>query len=134
MPDARGIVQVIEDDLHIRGTLRMVLELEGYRVRAAANGREALEQLREVPADVILLDLMMPVMTGWEFLAARNADSRLRNVPVIVLSAGGQVAASDLAQAVLRKPVELDELLAAVSLWLRPSRESRARPELPPQP
>jgi CheY-like chemotaxis protein len=125
MQDSRPTLWVIEDDLHIRGTLQMVLELEGYEVRTAAHGREALDRMRGAPADLILLDLMMPVMNGWEFLAERNADRELRSIPVIVLSAGGQVSPSDRAQAVLRKPVELDELLAAISLWLRQPAQSR---------
>src|SRR5919206_1695644 len=86
VPD-RGEVLVVEDDFAIRETLRELLEDEGYRVAWAANGKEALARLHERAPRVILLDLMMPVMDGWEFRVAQQRDPALASIPVVVISA-----------------------------------------------
>src|SRR3989442_228935 len=81
-------ILIVEDDPDIRESLQVVLETEGYNARTAANGKEgvaALESL-EHPC-LVLLDLMMPVMNGWEFLAVQRNDERLNKVPVVVVSA-----------------------------------------------
>jgi CheY-like chemotaxis protein len=117
-----GYVLVVDDDAAIRDVLAEVLQDEGYVVRSAANGREALAVLRQgpgVPA-IILLDLMMPVMSGWEFRAAQCEDPALAEIPVIVLSAGRDLsvgAASVRAVSYLPKPVDLDVLLDTVSRY-----------------
>src|SRR5690242_8866746 len=82
-------VLVVDDDYAIREMLTEVLEDAGYRVISVENGAAALAQLREMltPPCLILLDLMMPVMTGWEFRIAQQADARLAAIPVIALSA-----------------------------------------------
>jgi CheY-like chemotaxis protein len=110
-------ILVVDDDVDIRETLHLVLEEEGFRVALAANGEEALRHLQAGarPA-VILLDLMMPVMNGWQFRAAQRADERLAAIPVIVVTAAGgddeKLRAVDAA--VLRKPIRLDVLLEAI--------------------
>ena len=111
-------VLIVEDDEDIRDVLLQVLELEGYRVVAAANGQEALALLRngEHP-DLILLDLMMPVMDGWQFRAEQQKHSEWSEIPVVILSAHGnaqQKAAGIQAAGYLRKPVELETLLNTV--------------------
>jgi CheY-like chemotaxis protein len=113
-------ILVVDDDAAIREALAAALEDEGYSVRSAANGREALKLLRATAAApaLILLDLMMPVMSGWDFRAAQQQDRALARIPVVVLSADRDVqakAASVRAQAYLPKPVNLDSLLATVS-------------------
>lgn len=119
----RSYILVVEDDVAIREALEAVLEDEGYAVASAAHGREALTLLRtgvEPPA-VILLDLMMPVMNGWEFRAAQRSDSDLARIPVIVLSADRDVAAKAAALQVsgyLAKPVNLDVLLDMVREYI----------------
>jgi CheY-like chemotaxis protein len=109
-------VLIVEDDEQIRETLGLILELEGYSVRSAANGQEALALLRESPTSLIILDLMMPVMSGWEFLAEREKEESLAAIPVVVMTAGSR---SDERprniNAFLSKPVELEELLGTVS-------------------
>jgi CheY-like chemotaxis protein len=118
-----GIVLVVDDDAEIRETLSQLLQQEGYTVLRAENGVQALEQLRGGHPDVMLLDLMMPVMSGWEVLEELDATGELGNCPVIVVSA----MAAPCARACLRKPVDLDELLAAVGTCCRePSRAVRA--------
>src|SRR6478752_5831532 len=86
----RSLVLVVDDDLDIRETLRDVAEAEGFAVDTASDGREAMERLNKGPAPhLVLLDLMMPVMSGWEVLRAMRADRILQAVPVVVISAVG---------------------------------------------
>jgi CheY-like chemotaxis protein len=115
---ATKTVLVVEDDADIREALSQILEFEGYHVVCAANGQEALSYLKdsEKPG-LILLDLMMPVMDGWQFRAEQQKDNKISDVPVIIVSADGRVyqkAAAIGAAGYLRKPVELETLLTAV--------------------
>ena len=110
-------VFIIEDDVDTREMLAKFLELEGYTVELASNGRQALYRLADgAEASVILLDLMMPVMDGWEFRRRQVADGRLKNIPTIVVSAAGRDRMAQVAaDAYLSKPVDMDELLTRVS-------------------
>lgn len=116
-------VLVVDDDADIRSTVREILEDEGYRVTDAANGFEALRQLREGSApNLILLDLSMPVMSGSEFRFEQRKDPSLASIPVVVVSAVGSLdmkVAPLEAAAFLRKPVQLDELLGVVERYCR---------------
>jgi CheY-like chemotaxis protein len=111
------LVLVIDDDPDILQTLALCLSTEGYGVLMASNGQEALELLRREKPAVILLDLMMPVMDGWQFID--EMDQRgWRKAPILILSADRAVQghASRLhADAFLAKPFDLDELLGKVS-------------------
>jgi CheY-like chemotaxis protein len=81
-------VLLIEDDADVREVIGMVLQTQGYEVLQASQGFEALELLRKSPRpDVIITDIMMPVMSGWEFLEAKASDPNLASIPVFVLSA-----------------------------------------------
>lgn len=113
----RPTVFIVEDDTDTREMLSKFLELEGYQVEAASNGRQALERLvAGALANVIVLDLMMPVMDGWEFRRRQVEDSRLREIPTIVVSAAGRDRMSQVsADAYLSKPVDMDELLQRVN-------------------
>lgn len=117
-------VLVIEDNADILQAITQVLEDEGYIVRAAVNGRDALQALRarDIPLPrVILLDLMMPIMDGWAFRAEQVADAELADIPVIILTADGNASekATHLGCAgALRKPVDLLTLLGAVEPYL----------------
>jgi CheY-like chemotaxis protein len=119
MGGARGTILIVEDDADIRETLASTLENFGYGVTTARNGREALELLaRLAPRPrLILLDMMMPVMGGLEFLAAQRADQDIARVPVVVVSAYSAVAQSAGAQEFLSKPVDLDDLLACAARY-----------------
>jgi CheY-like chemotaxis protein len=106
---------LIEDEPDIRDSLREVLELEGYEVHTAANGREAMDALQRLPTPrLILLDMLMPVMNGREFREWQREVPRLSNVPVIVLSADPSQKDCCAGSLHLQKPVDLTELLHAV--------------------
>jgi CheY-like chemotaxis protein len=107
-------VLVVEDDPDIAQSLSDVLASEGYSVVTAANGLEGLEALRARGEPcLILLDLMMPVMSGGEFLSVLRKDERFSTVPVVVVSAWPNEAARVTAQTqgFVKKPVALDSLL-----------------------
>jgi len=112
-------VLIVEDDEDLREMMAQLLTLEGFQTATVANGREALEYLHQASKpDVILLDLMMPVMDGWEFRRQQQADPAIAPVPVIVLSALDQGRASNLeATAFLKKPLDFDRLLMLVRAY-----------------
>ena len=107
---------MVEDDADIRESVCMILEDEGFPTVSAANGKEALATLRrlEPPPRLILLDLMMPIMNGWEFYELISRDKTVSAIPVVVMSAQEtDVYAGSLR--LLRKPLALDQLLSTVS-------------------
>jgi CheY-like chemotaxis protein len=112
------LVLVVEDDTDTRDLIAEVLREDGYRVVVAAHGRDALIAVHEldVPPSIILLDLMMPVMNGWQFLEERTHDPALATVPVLVLSAdpSRQLASQQGVVAVIGKPFDLSRLLRMV--------------------
>lgn len=111
------LILVVEDVPEVRELLTEVLQSEGYAVVAAADGREAWNHLREgLRPDLILLDLLLPVMNGWELLQKKRGDRDLREIPVITLSAL-DAEPDELEQGCachLRKPIAIGDLLAAV--------------------
>jgi CheY-like chemotaxis protein len=116
---------VIEDDEDCRAVVREILEEEGYRVRAVANGHDALARLHAGPRpDLILTDLCMPVMDGWAVVAAMAALPDLAETPVVVMSASGKREAPACA-AYLQKPIPWDRLLTTIADCL-----PRPRPRL----
>ena len=122
---------VVEDDADIREALDGLLSMEGFRVTGCSNGREALEWLRAAPKpDLILLDLMMPVMDGWQFRVAQKDDPELAHIPVLALSADSTAKAAAIdAEAYLKKPVDYDTLIDTIDRLLVASehRELQAR-------
>jgi len=109
----RREILVIDDDPDIREGLAEALKSEGYAVRTAVDGYDALRQLRSRTADVILLDLMMPRMDGWQFrVAQKREQAGIASIPVIVVTASG--AEFTDANAVLRKPFDIFDLLRVV--------------------
>jgi CheY-like chemotaxis protein len=112
-------VFVVEDDHDTRDMLGRFLELEGFQVEVAANGRQALDRLSAgVLPCVIVLDLMMPVMDGWQFRRQQVLDSEIADIPVIVVSAAGKDRMAGIdANAYLAKPVDLEQLLEQVSQY-----------------
>src|SRR5205085_2680277 len=108
-----------EDDFEVSETFTEVLEEDGHRVVSFEDARFALDYLRQksVLPKMIFLDFLMPHMDGWQFLAERNKDDRICEVPVVGISASDRVDERSLSRSVvqlLRKPVSLDALLDAV--------------------
>jgi signal transduction histidine kinase len=113
-------ILVVEDDFDIRETLSSLLEDRGYAVSTCSNGLEALTHLRSARhTDVILLDLMMPVMDGWQFRVLQKRDPLLAQIPVLAISANGTPKAAAIdADAYLQKPIDIDALLSAIERTL----------------
>jgi CheY-like chemotaxis protein len=124
MSASSGPLLIVEDDPDIREALQGYLELQGYAVRAASNGKEALEHLETPPRpSLILLDMALPIMDGHRVLTTRKTNAALAGVPVIILSAGmaamnprdrAVYAASYDVAAFLKKPVEPRQLLEVI--------------------
>ena len=116
LPELEGKIRilVVEDDPSIRTVFSALLEAEGYSVHTSENGQVALDLLKTgFRPDLILLDLMMPVMSGWELLKAKRNDPAITGIPVVVLSASTLVSGNlDGASAVYAKPIDIDFLLA----------------------
>jgi CheY-like chemotaxis protein len=124
VPNAPTIL-VVDDDVDIRDAICLILEHSGYRAVGAANGEEALGLLRASGRiDLILLDMMMPVMDGWGFRSSQPDGPAFVQIPVIVLTGDGRASAK--AEAIgaagyLRKPLDLDDLLALVARHCGPA-------------
>ncbi|MBW3671161.1 MAG: response regulator [Acidobacteria bacterium] len=115
-------ILVAEDDRALRKLLVDSLRRDGYRLHEAKNGREALEELRSGDAELLILDLMMPEVSGWEVLRRRAEDPALQRIPVIVISAAKDSAVVEVLDrnicALLPKPFDLDSLHALVRVCL----------------
>jgi CheY-like chemotaxis protein len=119
-------IMIVDDDPDIRAALGELLECEGYEVVGAANGAAALALLRSGTAApcLILLDLMMPYMNGWEFRAEQVRDPALREIPIILLTASGYTNATVRAEfgcvEYFPKPPSPDRLLATIRRIIAP--------------
>lgn len=121
---ARPLVLIVDDDAGLRELLRTNLESEGYLVREAASAKEGLEALDEEPPDLILLDVMMPHVDGWEMLRRVRERHGVEAIPVVMFS--GKIAEDDAAaaeeagaQAFIGKPFDPEQLLASTKQLLR---------------
>ncbi|HTL12223.1 MAG TPA: response regulator [Bdellovibrionota bacterium] len=115
---------IVEDDEGIREALQELLESVGYSVETAGDGREALCLLKKTPGlpSLILLDLMLPHMDGYQFRQVQGTDPRLKGIPVVITTAGGDIESKSQkvgAEGSLRKPFDLDEVLATVARFAR---------------
>jgi CheY-like chemotaxis protein len=116
-------ILIVDDEFGIVEVLHVILEEEGYRVFTAANGRRALEQLAENKPDLVILDFMMPLLDGPQTAAAMRADSKLADIPIVMVSALPEAAVRkrfDGYQAFFRKPFDTTALLDVIAEMLRP--------------
>jgi two-component system cell cycle sensor histidine kinase/response regulator CckA len=129
---ARRRILVVEDDKEIRSTLCGLLEEEGYDVHPSGNGSDALDWLRRGPTpELIILDLMMPGMDGWEFRTIQRADPQLASIPVVAISADTSAKASAIdATRFLCKPFRLTDLLEVVEKIINEQEQRRTRARL----
>jgi CheY-like chemotaxis protein len=129
-PKSRGAVLVVDDDEDVRSELRDLLERENYRVVEAGNGNEALDLLRfgsAQPIQLIVLDLVMPCMSGWELIDHLRRDRTLPPIPVLVMSGlpvHGDTSGIGATMSWLRKPFGEDPFLRAVRETIESARTS----------
>ena len=110
-----GPLLIVDDEIAIRDTLTELVGKDGREIITARDGQEALERLSKVPRPcLVLLDLMMPRMNGWEFLQHKSADPLIADIPTIVLSASSRPAG---AMHQLGKPFDVERLLALVDQY-----------------
>jgi CheY-like chemotaxis protein len=122
MPNTQPVLLIVDDDEGARNLMCLTLASAGYSVVGAADGARALELLDNgLRPQLILLDLMMPIMNGWEFWDHRQVTSFLRDIPVIVITATGMTTGSIGDARVLSKPIDRAMLRNAVSELLPPS-------------
>jgi DNA-binding response OmpR family regulator len=126
--DWQSMLLLIDDDLRFRQALTRALSIEGYEVESAANGAEGLEWLNRCTTlpELIVLDLVMPVLDGWRFLTVRANDPRIAKVPVVIISsADGNDKRGELAcaAAVLGKPFRIEALLDVVEEFGIPTKK-----------
>lgn len=112
-------ILIVEDDRDIRKNLARLLESEGYEVASAENGQVALDYLKRVTKlpDVILLDLMMPVMDGFQFREQQESEGRLSSIPIVIMTAGGNIEEKKIAlgaKAAFKKPADVDSILETI--------------------
>jgi two-component system chemotaxis response regulator CheY len=114
-------VLIVDDDPNIIGFVKLLLESEGYSVATAGNGQEALDVVKRHQPHVVLLDMVMPIMDGWEFSRRLRADGNENaNVVVVVMSASVDARRTSCqigASGYLSKPFDLDNLLGCVASY-----------------
>jgi CheY-like chemotaxis protein len=111
----RSTILVVEDEMESRETLREILELEGYKVRTAVNGREALDTLTAIGDQIciVLLDLFMPVMDGWQVIDELKATGRLASTQIVVITSAAHRAPAGIP--VFQKPLDLEKVMHKVN-------------------
>lgn len=113
-------ILIVEDDDDIRNALTDLLEDEGYHTEAAINGKDALEKLEEIPKPcLVLLDMMMPIMNGRQFLDEVMRDSHLAPIPVLIVSAVADKTNTEGSVGFLKKPIDIDVVLNLVAQYCR---------------
>lgn len=111
-------ILVVEDDDDIRNALVDLLETEGYSTEFAVNGKDALEKLGSIPKPcLVLLDMMMPIMNGREFLDTVMKDSHLAPIPVLIVSAVADKTNTEGSVGFLKKPIDIEVVLRVVSQY-----------------
>jgi len=130
---SRVRVLIVDDDFEFRYAIADALRNLGWDVRGAADGSDALGTLREWPPDVILLDLMLPMMDGWSFRYEAERQQALGEIPIVVTSGSADVrreAEKLKAAASLAKPFELDDLVTIIQDLVEGKTSSDASPTL----
>ena len=123
-------ILIVEDEPSIRENLQMILEFEGYSVFTATNGKEGLQALQKMPRPcLILLDLLMPVLNGMEFLEAKSHEDAIASIPVCVVSGVAERPDLSKASGFVKKPIDLDALLKFVREYCGTPEKKGALPD-----
>ncbi len=114
--DEQKSILLIEDDISLRELVQQLLELEGYKVVTAENGRVGLNLLeKNLAPNLILMDLMMPDLNGWQFIEIKKTIENIREIPVIAFSAYDEHQIKKIeVQAFVKKPIKIDFLLKTI--------------------
>ena len=125
-------VLIVDDDKAVLRLVRLLLDTSGYATMTATNGAEALEQMRQQLPCLVLLDMNMPVMDGFEFRRQQRADPALARVPVVCLTGHyePEQVSMQLGVACLQKPLHFPQILDAVEAKCGPGRPSTRRETL----
>ena len=118
VPYVHPTVLVVDDNEDTRIAVTMFFRAAGYGVETARDGREGLSVMRQTHPCIVLLDLQMPDMSGRDFRHEQLADAELKDIPVVVFSASGDIAqaAERMAvSAIAQKPIQLSRLMALVN-------------------
>ena len=114
-------ILVVEDDKDIRNAIVSLLETEGYKTESAENGKVALEKLSVIPKPcLVLLDMMMPIMNGREFLDTVMKDSTLAPLPILIVSAIADRTNTEGSIGFLKKPIDINVVLDVVAQYCTP--------------
>jgi CheY-like chemotaxis protein len=114
-----GSILVVEDDVCELDALTDLLEASGYSVQKAQNGQEALIEAKDRPPGMILLDLSMPVMDGWEFMRQQRREPTIADIPVVVITALVSAVPAG-AKALVTKPINVNRLMSLVEKYCAP--------------
>src|SRR5688572_4810623 len=119
-PKGQHSILIVDDEPDSLETLRMLLLDEGFEVRVASSGAQALALIRERPPDLLIVDIMMPAMTGLDLCRHLRADSKRRHIPCIAYSGYPmkEHPNTDLYDRVFLKPADFGEMLRAIRMLL----------------
>jgi DNA-binding response OmpR family regulator len=101
-------ILIVDDEPDLRGMVRLILELDGHQVHEAHHGRAALERLAETEVDLVITDVMMPIMSGSDLINRLRAEKSTAELPIMVLSASPHQVAN--ANRVMHKPFDPGDL------------------------
>jgi CheY-like chemotaxis protein len=135
MAGSTALLLVVDDDEPTREALQEILEREGHRVVTASNGAEAIARMRQTPQpELVIMDLMMPVMDGWDLAALLRAEPAFADPPMIIVTAFGERALqrAPVATAYLSKPLKADRVIQEVARALERRMKKRGPSDHPP--
>ena len=123
MSQRKRTILIVDDEEDVLDLLQLVFETSGFVVRRAASGKSAVSSAYEEPPDVVLLDVMMPEMDGWQVLRTLKGDERTRHVPVVMLSARAErrdkmIGLQEGAEGYIAKPFSPAEVVREVQSFL----------------
>ena len=116
-------ILAVDDEKHILRLVQINLEKAGYKVVTGTNGREALEKVRSEKPELVVMDVMMPEMDGYESIREIRSSASFRNLPVLAVTSKAMMGDREKCIAVgasdyISKPVDIDQLVSLLRVWL----------------